>query len=146
MRPAALALLLTLAPVALTTPAQAQFPAPEDGVRAVYAFYAPADSKGFPRDAATAKQFFDPALTKLWLAAKHIDADFFIQGQDWELAELKVDPATVNGNKANVTTAFTNMKKPITLTYEMVKAKDGWRISDVKAGRGSFKDGLRKAR
>jgi hypothetical protein len=137
---------LAFSAAALATPVQAQFPSPEEGVRAVYALYEPADSKGFPRDAATARRFFDPALAKLWLAAKHIDADFFIQGQDWELAGLKVDPATVNGDKANVTAAFTNMKKPITLTYEMVKAKDGWRISDVKAGSSSFRDALRKAR
>ena len=85
-------------------------------------------------------------FAKLWLAAKHIDADFFIQGQDWELADLKIEPATVNGNKASVAAAFTNMKKPISLSYEMVKAKDGWRISDVKAAGSSFRDALRKAR
>ena len=137
---------LTIAAPALVAPAAAQFSSPEEGVRAVYAFYAPADSKGFPHDASTAKRFFDPALVKLWLAAKHIDADFFIQGQDWELANLKVDPAAVSGNTANVPVAFTNMKTPITLTYEMAKGQDGWRISDVKSGRSSFRDALRKAR
>jgi Protein of unknown function (DUF3828) len=137
---------LAFAACVLTTAAYAQFPTPEEGVRAIYTFYAGSDSKGFPQDAATAKRFFDPSLAKQWAAAKNIDADFFIQGQDWELSELKVDQAAINGNKANVAVGFTNFKKPIKLTYEMVKSNDGWRISDVKAGRSSFRDALKKAR
>jgi hypothetical protein len=112
----------------------------------VYATYEGANAKGFPRNPKSARQFFDPALAKMWLAAKQIDADYFIEGQDWELGPLKVTEGPIQGTKANVTAEFTNFKKPYRLTYEMTQSADGWRIADVKSASGSFRDMLRKSR
>lgn len=130
--------------LAFAAPSQAQFATPEAPVKALYAMYAGKDAKGFPREEASAKQFFEPGLAKLWLDAKEIDSDFFIQGQDFELGPVKVAPAAVKGDKASVKVEFTNLKKPVRLTYELVKNADGWRISDVKSGKTSFRAALKK--
>ena len=48
-------------------PAEAGFRSPESLIRNVYAYYgngAAELSKGLPRDAETARQFFDPSLRK----------------------------------------------------------------------------------
>src|SRR5262245_30822544 len=73
--------------------AQAQAKPPEETIKAIYAFYAGKDSKGFPSDAKTAAQFFEPGLLRLWTRAKNIDADFLIQGQDFELGPVTTGAA-----------------------------------------------------
>jgi hypothetical protein len=129
----------TVAWLAFATPGHAQFATPEEGVKALYAMYAGKGAKGFPRDDAAAKRFFEPSLATLWLNAESIDADYFIDGQDFELGPVSVAPAAVKGDKATVMVQFTNFKKPRRMTYEMVKANDGWRIADVKHGKQTFR-------
>ena len=135
----ALALLLS------TAAAQAQFGAPEDAVKALYANYT-GDKNGLPSDAVTARKFFVPDLAKQWLAAKNIEADFFVQGQDFELGPLKTAAAQPQGDKSTVVATLTNFKKPMRLTYEMRKSADGWRIADVSAGKDTLRAMLRKAK
>ena len=123
---------------ALPVQAHAQFATPEAAVRAVYAFYGTGQNNlhGFPNDAKTLNQFLVPALVKLWNTAT-IDADFFVQGQDFALSDMKISPAVSKGDKATVAVAFKNMGEPVGLTYELASASDGWRISDVRAADGS---------
>src|SRR5262245_42907059 len=59
--------------LSVTGLAQAQGKPPEDTIKAIYAFYAGKDAKGFPSDAKTAAQFFEPGLARLWTRAKNID-------------------------------------------------------------------------
>ncbi len=126
--------------------ANAQFASPEAAVKALYGYYAGKDSTGFPHDQKSYRRFFEPGLAKLWTAAKNIDADFFVQGQDFELSGLKIDPAAVSGDKATVAVAFKNMDKNVRLTYDLVKAADGWRIADARApGQGTLRDMVRRA-
>jgi hypothetical protein len=137
---AALALLFS-APAA-----QAQFASPDAAVKALYDHYTGKDAKGFPHDQKSYRQFFEPGLAKLWTAAKNIEADFFVQGQDFELSGLKIDSPAVSGDKATVAVAFKNMDKNVRLTYDLVKAADGWRIADARApGQGTLRDMVRKA-
>ena len=52
-------------------PAQAGFRSPESLIRNVYAYYGKGSSehsKGLPRDAETAEQFFDRSLRSAWIA------------------------------------------------------------------------------
>ncbi len=142
------------------TPALAQFKTPQETVRAVYKSYEGRNAKGFLRDHSVARRFFTPDLAKMWLTARHIDADFFVQGQDFELGPVTITRvAGVNekrkpvarrdpndGPKAAVVAEFTNFKKPMRLTYEMVSGPDGWRITDVKSDTDSFRAMLRKSR
>jgi hypothetical protein len=131
----------------LAAPAAAQFRSPEAAVQALYSFYAGKDSKGLPDDAKTRRRFFDPVLVKLWSSANNIESDFFVQGQDWELSGLKVEQAAEQDNKAIVHVAFKNLDQNIRLTYELVKAGDGWRIADAKSGKNeTLRNALQKAR
>jgi hypothetical protein len=124
--------------LALSGAAHAQFAAPEAVVRSLYAFYGSGqnDLSGFPQDNGTLRKFLVPALVKLWSAAT-IDADFFIQGQDFALSDMTISPTVTKGDQAAVAVAFKNMGEPVRLTYELASAKDGWRISDVRAADGS---------
>ena len=73
--------------------AQAGFRTPESVVRNVYAHYgqgAPELSKGLPRDAATARQFFDPSLRKVWSAPRVAPYDFLVQSPSWKLGPVAI--------------------------------------------------------
>jgi len=130
--------LLVAALVALSGAAHAQFASPDAVVRSLYAFYGSGQNNlsGFPQDNATLNKFLVPALVKLWSAAT-IDADFFIQGQDFALSDMTISPAVAKGDKAAVAVAFKNMGEPVRLTYELASANDSWRISDVRTADGS---------
>ena len=68
--------------------AKAGFRTPESLVRNVYAYYgegAPELSKGLPRDDATARQFFDPSLRKVWSGPRTEPYDFLVQSPSWKL-------------------------------------------------------------
>lgn len=138
--------LVTLAAVAfaiLVGTAQAQFKTPEAAVEGLYAIYTKPGSDGFSdRDA---PRYFDAALLKLWRAAKHKDSDFFIQGQDFELKDVKVSTAETRGEKAETIVTFRNFGQPMRITYALVKAQDGWRISDARSGKDTVRGMLKAA-
>jgi hypothetical protein len=127
----------------LSATAQAQFTTPEATVESLYAIYTKPRSDGFSdRDA---PRFLDAQLLKMWRAAKHKDSDFFIQGQDFELKDVKVAPAKLQGDKAETIVTFRNFGEPNRLTYTLVKAQDGWRISDARSGKDTLRSALKTA-
>ena len=138
-----LACLGMIATMLLTGPALAQFKTPEAAVQGLYAIYTKPDSVGFSdRDA---PRFFDAGLQRLWRAAKHQDADFFIQGQDFELKDVKVAPASISGDKAEAIVTFRNFGQPSRITYSLVQGKDGWRITDARSGSETLRTALKRA-
>lgn len=153
LMPASLHRILPAAAIVVTTfalpaPAYAQFATPEAVVHALYGYYGLGrnDSNDFPQDDKTLHMLFVPALFDLWKAAE-IDADFFVQGQDFALSDMKISPAGEAGDTATVAVAFKNMGEPVRLTFELASAKDGWRISDVRAADGStFRQFLESSR
>ncbi len=138
-----LACVSMIATMLLTGPALAQFKTPEAAVQGLYALYEKSNSVGFSdRDA---PRYFDAALQKLWRAAKFQGADFFIQGQDFEVKDVKVLPAAISGDKAETAVTFRNFGKPMRLTYTLVQGKDGWRISDARSGKETLRGTLKTA-
>ncbi len=128
---------------AVAGPALAQFKTPEAAAENLYAIYTKPGSDGFSdRDA---PRYFDAALLKMWRAAKHKDADFFIQGQDFELKDVKVAPAKITGDKAEAVVTFRNFGEPMRITYLFVQTKDGWRITDARAGKETLRGTLKTA-
>lgn len=124
-------------------PALAQFKTPEAAAENLYAIYTKPGSDGFSdRDA---PRYFDAALLKMWRAAKHKDADFFIQGQDFELKDVRVAPAKITGDKAEAVVTFRNFGQPSRITYLFVQAKDGWRITNARAGKETLRGTLKTA-
>jgi hypothetical protein len=129
--------------VAAASPALAQFKTPEAAVESLYAIYTKPVSDGFSdRDA---PRFFDGQTLKLWRAAKHKDADFFIQGQDFEVKDVKIAPPRITGDKAEVVVTFRNFGEPMRITYLFVQAKDGWRITDARSKSETLRTTLQRA-
>jgi hypothetical protein len=127
--------------VAAAGPALAQFKTPEATVEQLYALYRASDSTGF--NDKHAARFLEPAVARQFRSAKHIDADFFVQGQDFEIKDLTIEKPNVTGDKATIVVTFKNFNKPNRLTYTLVKAPNGWRIADVSNGKSTFRATLR---
>jgi hypothetical protein len=90
--------------------AEAGFRSPESLVRNVYAHYgqgAPEFSKGLPRDAATARQFFDPSLRKAWSGLRNEPYDFLVQSPSWKLGPVAISILRKQYDKTYVTASST---------------------------------------
>jgi hypothetical protein len=133
---AALALL-----AGLVSPLQAGFRTPESLVRNVYAYYGDRTSElssGLPRDADTARQFFEPALLGKWLSSNG-PYDFFVQSATWKLGGISISILSKQFDRTYVTAAFENQGRPVTLNFILVDDPDGWVISDVESPHDSLR-------
>jgi hypothetical protein len=123
-------------------PLAAGFRTPESLVRNVYAYYGDRTSElssGLPRDAATARQFFDPALFGKWLASKRQPYDFFVQSKNWKLGGISIAILRKQFDKTYVAAAFQNQGRAVTLNFILVEGPDGWVISDVESPHDSLR-------
>lgn len=59
------------------------------------------------------------------------EADFIINGQDYQLGNVQVLPAVMKGDKATVTVRFENARVPNTNQFEFVKENGAWKVADV---------------
>lgn len=59
--------------------------------------------------------------------------DVIINGQDWELKNLVVEPATLDGDRASVVARFTNFETPEEIVYRYTRESGRWRIDDIEA-------------
>ena len=103
--------------------AEAGFRSPESVVRNVYAHYgqgAPEHSKGLPRDAAIARQFFDPSLRKVWSAPRIEPYDFLVQSPSWKLGPVAIAVIRRQYDKTCVAANFDNRSRPVTLNFILV--------------------------
>jgi hypothetical protein len=126
----------------LVRPLQAGFRTPESLVRNVYAYYGDRTSElssGLPRDAETARQFFDPTLLGKWLSSKGQPYDFFVQSKTWKLGGISIAILRKQFDTTYVAAAFENQGRPITLNFILVDGPDGWVISDVESPHDSLR-------
>jgi len=122
--------------------AEAGFRSPVSLVRNVYAHYgngAPEFSRGLPRDADTAKNFFDPSLRAPWLEVKNEPYDFLVQSPTWQLSDLSISILRKQYDKTYVAVAFQNQGRPVTLNFILVNSTEGWLISDVESPHDSLR-------
>ena len=63
----------------------------------------------------------------------NLDFDVIINGQDWELKNLAVEPATLDGDRASVVARFTNFETPEEIVYRYTRESGRWRIDDIEA-------------
>jgi hypothetical protein len=111
-------------------------------VRNVYAHYgqgAPELSKGLPRDAATARQFFDPSLRKVWSAPRVAPYDFLVQSPNWKLGPVAIAVIRRQYDKTYVAASFDNHSRPVTLNFILVSGPEGWLITDVESPHDSLR-------
>ena len=129
--------------------AEAGFRTPESLVRNVYAYYgqgAPELSKGLPRDAATARQFFDPSLRKAWSAPRIEPYDFLVQSPTWKLGPVAITVLRRQYDKTYVAANFDNHGRPVTLNFILVNGPEGWLITDVESPHDSLRAFLEQIR
>jgi hypothetical protein len=122
--------------------AAAGFRSPESLVRNVYAHYGqgiPELSNGLPRDPDTARQFFDPSLSKAWSTPGREPYDFLVQSQNWKLGPVAISILRKQFDKTYVAAAFDNAGRRITMNFIVVKDPDGWVIWDVETPHDSLR-------
>ena len=122
--------------------ADAGFRTPESLVRNVYAYYGegtPELSKGLPRDAASARQFFDPSLRRAWSAPRVEPYDFLVQSPSWKLGPVAIAVVRRQYDKTYVAANFDNRGRPVTLNFILVNGPEGWLITDVESPHDSLR-------
>jgi hypothetical protein len=122
--------------------ADAGFRTPESLVRNVYAHYgdgAPELSNGLPRDAASARQFFDPSLRKAWSAPRVEPYDFLVQSPNWKLGPVAIAVVRRQYDKTYVAANFDNRGRKVTLNFVLVNGPEGWLITDVESPHDSLR-------
>jgi hypothetical protein len=67
-----------------------------------------------------------------------IDFDYRYDGQDFEIADLKIGKGVDEAGGARVAATFTNFGKPASVVYRLCVAKAGWRIADVANADGRW--------
>ncbi|OAM79174.1 DUF3828 domain-containing protein [Devosia elaeis] len=129
--------LLALAGAAIAQP----FETPE---ALLEAFYEPYFTDEFPEDESA---FRSAALNALYAADAEntplgemgaLGFDPYVDGQDYQLADLVIDAAEISGDAASVAVSFTNFGRPTALTYELVHEGNGWKIDDVVSSGGEY--------
>jgi len=61
-----------------------------------------------------------------------IDWDLFVDGQDWQLTELKIGPVSQDATQAEVRATFKNFGEPRDILYTLVLEDGYWRINDIQ--------------
>jgi hypothetical protein len=123
-------------------PAQAGFRSPESLIRNVYAYYGKGSSelsKGLPRSAEIAEQFFDRSLRSAWVAPRDQPYDFLVQSPTWKLGPVSIAILRQQFDKTYVTVTFDNNGRATTLNFIVVKGAEGWVISDVESPHDSLR-------
>jgi hypothetical protein len=124
--------------------------APKAFVDSIYNTYLAKDSKGVSIDnEAAIRRYFAPplsdAIVKDMAEAQKanevptLNGDPFIDAQDWEIANLRTVVKTTGANTAVATVNFTIFRKPRTVTLDLIRTGDGWRIAKIRAPSGSLR-------
>ena len=122
--------------------AEAGFRSPESLVRNVYAYYGDRSSElssGLPRDADTARQFFDPSLREAWRSSHKAPYDFLVQSPTWKLGAISISILRKQFDRTYVAVAFDNRGRAVTMNFILVNGPDGWVIYDVESPHDSLR-------
>ena len=142
MRPLKCLVILVFATWLGLAPATAGFRSPESLIRNVYAYYGNGSaefSRGLPRDAATAEQFFDRSLRRAWSSQNSEPYDFLVQSPSWKLGAVSISVIRRQFDKTYVAAAFTNDGRAVTLNFILVNRPEGWLISDIESPHDSLR-------
>jgi hypothetical protein len=120
---------------------------PEAVIRAIYAQYS---RDGWPENAE--KKNFSPDLWAKWDEVQQaadaanevgVDFDVFLDAQDTDtVTNLSTRFTPAGADKGRVDATFTAFDAQTTVSYDMVKTADGWKIDNISWG--PDRDDLRK--
>jgi|SoimicmetaTmtLMB_FD_contig_41_4565497_length_1376_multi_2_in_0_out_0_2 hypothetical protein len=116
---------------------------PQAFLEAIYRNYRGSGTPGIEiSKAAVVRRYFIPALAAAMIkdqaqAARRsevpaLDGDPFVDAQDWDISNLKIEVKMAGPAKAVGTVSFTNFNEPRSVTLDLVKLAPGWRIADIK--------------
>ena len=61
-----------------------------------------------------------------------IDWDVFVDGQDWQLSELKIALVSKSATQAEVRATFKNFDQPSNMLFDLVLEDGHWRVDDIE--------------
>jgi len=136
-------LLLTLVALSATALPAFAYDTPKALLEAVYTPYEKGDS--FNWDNWDETQFRSKELNELFAKdlkeangeIGRIDFDPYVDGQDYQISELKFGDATITGDTAQVEVTFKNFEMEEDMVFSLVKEADGWKIDDVNSKGGA---------
>jgi hypothetical protein len=137
-------LLIALALVVAGAVPAFAFDTPEDLLKAVYTPYSKGDS--FDWNTWDETQFRSKHLNELFDKDSkeadgevgRLDFDPYIDGQDYQITELKFGDAVITGDTATVEVTFKNFDLAEDMTFTLVKEADGWKVDDVTSHNKDF--------
>ena len=141
---AVIGLLLLLVAPAWAAPTVPVFDTPRALLEALYAPYGQGDS--FDWTVWDETQFRSAHLNELIRKDAieagdqmgRLDFDPYINGQDYQVTDLVIGDARIDGDKATEEVTFRNFDRPQAMTFTLVKEADGWKIDDMVSADKDF--------
>jgi hypothetical protein len=57
----------------------------------------------------------------------------FVDGQEWEITELKIAVVSEDGDRAQVSASFENLGEPREMLFDLVREGGRWLVDDVQS-------------
>jgi Protein of unknown function (DUF3828) len=120
--------------------AHAADPSAKSFVEGIYAAYKGKDARGVALDSdAAVRRYFEPKLAALILKDRReargevdkLDADPFVDAQDWEIDTVDIAIREIAPDKASATVSFKSLGEQRKVVLALVKLRMGWRIADI---------------
>lgn len=118
-------------------------------LRSIYDRYVGAQDKARPIDYSDPRElryYFEPSLAGIihqdFIRAKKaddvptLDADPFIDAQDWDIKSFDIQVTPADGDRADAVVKFDNTDEHKVLHLQLVRIAGDWRIHDIDYGGG----------
>ena len=107
-----------------------------------------------PTDQESLGPYFSDHLTHLYIQDQidakgevgRMDSDPLYYAEDFEITDFKVGEPTKTKDGVVVVVRFRNIKKPCHVDFDLIRTKEGWRVSDIKYEDGKTLRGILESR
>ena len=137
-------ILFSIVALAVPAPGATEIADPEKFVSDVYRHFVAAQNSRKTYNAP--QDIYTPRLAGLFEKDRReskgevgcIEFDFWMNGQDFELSNLKVTRQPVAGHpdQTTVIATFTNLRKPMELHFNFIQQRGKWMLDDVASTKG----------
>jgi hypothetical protein len=138
---------LTASSLAAGAPADA---GPRALLSEIYTHYTDDEAPVLDWNGDDAQRLFEPRLAAAVVADARasgergevsdvLDFDPFVQGQDYEIAALKIAVLESQARSARLLVTFRNSGHPLAIHFDLVRLESGWRIRDMRWGQTSLR-------
>jgi hypothetical protein len=148
-------LLSILAALVASSPAAPAESSARSFIMGIYNAYRGSQGNGIMLDTdAKVRRYFEPSLAALIIKdrkdaaeqgeAPTLSGDPFIDASDWDIQAFDIAMQDISPTKASGTVKFRNFDQARTVTLDLIKLKEGWRISDITWQRDGETETLRR--